>query len=348
MMQKWYEKTSTDSDVVISCSVRLARNIKGFLFSRQMSASCAEELVDKVLTQSDKLEQIVKQKVYKYKVNCLKELDKASMVEWRVISQGLAQKDKATGLLITEDEEVSIMVNEEDHLRIQVMKEGMNLSSALDKANEIDDYFSEQCGYAYDPHYGYLTSCPTNVGTGLKASYFLFLPALGMAGKIDQFAEEINKYGVQIRNIFGEANRSFGHIYQIFNKTTLGRSESEIIDNLEQVATQIILEERKRREYILSVNSDEIEDKIYRSYGVLKYAKKLSTGDSLLMLSQLKFGLDAKMIRFQSDINIIKIMMAVAPASLQKIALKQMSRNERDRYRAAYLNKILPAIAQDE
>ncbi len=343
-MRKWYEEMSADSDVLISCRVRLARNIKGNLFSRKMNDQQADQLVQRVLALTNQLEETENEKFYSCKVSALRDIDKSSMVEWHLISPALAQKNQATGIIVSEDECVSVMVNEEDHLRIQVTQGGMNLSSALDKANEIDDYFNEQLGFSFDKHYGYLTSCPTNVGTGLRASYLLFLPALSMAGKIDQLSEEISKYGVQIRNIYGEANKNFGHIYQISNKTTLGRSESEIIENLDQITSQTIEQERKRREYILSINSEEIEDKVYRSYGVLKYAKKLNTGDSILMLSQLKLGMDASIIQFDEEFNVLKTMMEITPANLQKLGKKQMGRNERDRYRAAYLNKIIPSI----
>ncbi len=346
-MRKWYEQMSADSDVLISCRVRLARNVKGNMFSRQMNEQQADQLVQQVLSLTSQLAETRNEKFYSCKVNNLRDIDKSSMVEWHLITPALAQKKQATGVLVSEDERISIMVNEEDHLRIQVTQEGMNLAQALDKANEIDDYFNEKLGFSFDKHYGYLTSCPTNVGTGLKASYLLFLPALSMAGKIDQLADEISKYGVQIRSIYGEANKNYSHIYQISNKTTLGRSESEIIDNLDQITSQTIAQERKRREYILSVNSEEIEDKIYRSYGVLKYAKKLNTGDSLLMLSQLKLGMDVSLIQFNEEFNVLKTMMEITPANLQKLGKKQMSRNERERYRATYLNQVIPSLKQN-
>ncbi|MDD5935811.1 MAG: ATP--guanido phosphotransferase [Clostridiales bacterium] len=343
-MKKWYEGMSADSDVLLSCRIRLARNIKGYLFSKKMNEQQASDLVQKVLNLTDSFAEHENEKYYSCRVNALRDIDKASMVEWHIISSALAQKNQSTGIIISEDEQVSIMVNEEDHLRIQVTQQGMNLSKALDKANEIDDYFSEQLGYAFDKHYGYLTSCPTTVGTGLRASYLLFLPALSMGGKIEQLAEEISKYGVQIRNIYGESNKSTGHIFEISNKTTLGRSESEIIENLDQITARIMTQERKRREYILSINSEEVEDKVYRSYGVLKYAKKLNTQDSMLMLSQLKLGQDASLIQFTGEFNILKTMMEIRPANIQKLGKKQMSRNERDRYRAHYLNQLIPSI----
>jgi protein arginine kinase len=274
----------------------------------------------------------------------MRDLDKNALVESHMISPLLAQKEVNTGLIVSEDESVSIMINEEDHLHIQAVYAGMNMSKALEEAMKVDDYFSDQFGYAFDDRYGYLTSCPTNVGTGLRASYIMFLPALSMGGKMEKLSEEISKYGAQIRSIYGEGSKNFGHMYIISNKTSLGRSETEIIDNLDQIVTQAMNQERKRREYILTVNSEEIEDKVFRSYGVLKYAKKVSTSDAMLMLSQLKFGSDANVIQFSEECNLTKLMMEITPANFQKIMGKTINRTERDRFRAEYLNQKLPNL----
>lgn len=343
-MQRWYEQEGKDSDVILSSRIRLARNLKGKLFPERMTTSDAKEIVDKVLAQTTVLTKKENKKFYPCRLNALRDLDKASMVEGNIISPLLAQKESDTGLILSEDERISIMINEEDHLHIQTVYGGMNMSKALTEAMKLDDYFSECFGYAFDDRYGYLTSCPTNVGTGLRASYTLFLPALSMAGKIEKLAEEIGKYGAQIRSIYGEGAKSYGHVYQISNKASLGRSESEIIDNLDQIVTQAMNQERKRREYILTVNSEEIEDKVYRSYGVLKYAKKVSTADAMLMLSQLKFGKDCNVIEFKGECNLQQLMLEIMPANFQKVIGKTINHSERDRYRAEYLNQKLPEL----
>lgn len=343
-MNKWYEEQSADSDVVISSRIRLARNIKGFYFQERMNRESAIQLVNKVTGLTKDLELKEDQKFYHCSINKLRDIDKASMVEWHIISPLLAEKELETGLIVSEDEGISVMVNEEDHLRIQAIACGMNMEKAFLDADRIDDYFSEQLGYAYDDRYGYLTSCPTNVGTGLRASYMVFLPALNIAGKIEKLAEEIGRYGAQIRGIYGEGTKGLGHIFQISNKTTLGRSEKEIIDNLEKLVDQVVFQERKRREYLINMNSDEIEDKVYRSYGVLKYAKKINTVDALMMLSQLKLGMDAGLMKLSEPLNIHKLMMEITPANLQKSLGKSIGRTERDRYRAEYISKKLPQL----
>lgn len=343
-MQRWYEQECRDCDVILSSRIRLARNLKGRLFPERMVPEEAKQVVDSILALTPELTLKEEKKFYPCRVNALRDLDRASMVEGNIISSLLAQKQTDTGLILSEDESVSIMINEEDHLHIQTIYCGMNMSKALAEAMKVDDYFGDQFGYAFDDRYGYLTSCPTNVGTGLRASYIMFLPALSIAGKIEKLMEEISKYGVQIRSFYGEGAKSYGHMYQVSNKTSLGRSESEIIDNLDQIVTQVMNQERKRREYILTVNSEEIEDKVYRSYGVLKYAKKVSTADAMLMLSQLKFGKDSNVIRFQGECNIQQLMMEIMPANFQKIIGKTINHSERDRYRAEYLNDKLPEI----
>ena len=343
-MKKWYEEQSVDNDIVISSRIRLARNIKGFYFQERMNRESAIQLVNKVTGLTKDLELKENQKFYECSVNKLRDIDKASMVEYHIISPLLAEKEVETGLIVSQDESISVMVNEEDHLRIQAVASGMNMEKAFLDADRIDDFFSEKLGYVFNERYGYLTSCPTNVGTGLRASYMVFLPALNISGKIDKLAEEIGRYGAQIRGIYGEGTKGLGHIFQISNKTTLGRSEKEIIDNLEKIVDQAVLQERKRREFLLNMNGDEIEDKVYRSYGVLKYAKSINTIDALMMLSQLKLGMDEDLIKLKEPINIHKLMMEITPANLQKSLGKSIGRGERDRYRAEYINKNLPQL----
>lgn len=343
-MKKWYEEQSVDNDIVISSRIRLARNIKGFYFQERMNRESAIQLVNKVTGLTKDLELKENQKFYECSVNKLRDIDKASMVEYHIISPLLAEKEVETGLIVSQDVSISVMVNEEDHLRIQAVASGMNMEKAFLDADRIDDFFSEKLGYVFNERYGYLTSCPTNVGTGLRASYMVFLPALNISGKIDKLAEEIGRYGAQIRGIYGEGTKGLGHIFQISNKTTLGRSEKEIIDNLEKIVDQAVLQERKRREFLLNMNGDEIEDKVYRSYGVLKYAKSINTIDALMMLSQLKLGMDEDLIKLKEPINIHKLMMEITPANLQKSLGKSIGRGERDRYRAEYINKKLPQL----
>ncbi|NLK26893.1 MAG: protein arginine kinase [Clostridiales bacterium] len=343
-MLKWYEQNVADSDVVISSRVRLARNLEEFPFSGKLQEEQAVTLVNKVKKITNLLSEKDHRKYYSCNISTLSEIDKSAMVERHIVSPLLATKEQTTGLILSEDETISIMINEEDHVRIQAIVGGMNLEEAYQEADKIDDIAYDELHFAYDEKYGYLTECPTNAGTGMRASCMVFLPALSSARMIQKLIEEVGKYGMTIRGIYGEGSKSLGNMYQISNQKTLGNSEREIIDNLKRIVTQIVKQERKRREYMLSVNSDEIQDQVYRTYGILKYARQISSDDAMNLLSQLKFGVDAKLIKLDRECNIHKLMMGVQPGSLQWTLGKNVGSLSRDQARAEYIRKELPTI----
>ena len=343
-MLKWYEQIVPDSDVVISSRIRLARNLADYPFSFKITENQAAGLVDKVKKITSSLAEKEKKEFYACNISTLSDIDKTAMVERHIVSPLLAEKEQTTGLILSEDETISIMINEEDHVRIQAIVGGMNLETAYSEADRIDDLAYEQLHFAYDEKYGYLTSCPTNAGTGLRASCMVFLPALSSARMIQKLMEELGKYGVTIRGIYGEGTKSLGSIYQISNQKTMGNSESEIIENLKRIVSQVVKQERKRREYMLSVNADELEDQVFRSYGVLKYARQISSDDAMTLLSQLKFGKDSGLVRFDREFNIHKLMMGVQPGSLQWTLGKNFGSLSRDQSRAEYIRKELPTI----
>ncbi len=343
-MLKWYEEIVPDSDVVISSRVRLARNLDNYPFSSKISEEQANSLVNEVKGVSSSLSEKDNRRYYACNISTLSDIDKTAMVERHIVSPLLAQKEQTTGLILSEDETISIMINEEDHVRIQAIVGGMNLEKAYQEADRIDDIAYEKLHFAYDEKYGYLTSCPTNAGTGLRASCMVFLPALSSARLIQKLIEEVGKYGVTIRGIYGEGTKSLGNIYQISNQKTMGNSESEIIENLKRVVLQVVKQERKRREYMLSVSSDEIEDQVFRSYGVLKYARQISSEDAMALLSQLKFGVDCGLVKFDKEFNVHKLMMGVQPGSLQWTLGKNVGSLTRDQSRAEYIRKELPKM----
>lgn len=343
-MLKWYEQLVPDSDVVISSRVRLARNLETYPFAEKIEEKQAQALVNEVKGIAPLLSERGKRRYYACNISTFSDIDKTAMVERHIVSPLLAEKEQTTGLILSEDETVSIMINEEDHVRIQAIVGGMNLEQALKEADFIDDMAYEKLHFAYDEKYGYLTSCPTNTGTGMRASCMVFLPALSSARLIQKLIEEVGKFGVTIRGIYGEGTKSLGNIYQISNQKTMGTSESEIIENLKRIVFQVVKQERKRREYMLSVNADEIEDQVHRSYGILKYARQLSSDDAMSLLSQLKFGMDLGLISFDRDFNVHKLMMGVQPGSLQWTLGKNVGSLTRDQARAEYIRKELPTI----
>lgn len=342
-MLKWYEEKNSDSDVIISSRIRLARNLREYPFAVKLQDEKAKELVED-LTDHIELSKEENPAFHRCKLSNLSEVDKNAMVERHIVSPLLATKKQETGLIVSEDESISVMINEEDHLRIQSIISGMNLEKAYEKANEVDDMISDKYTLAYDEKYGYLTSCPTNVGTGLRASYMCFLPALTGAGMIVNLVEELGRYGITIRGIYGEESRSIGNLYQISNEKTLGRTESDIIENLNSIIIQIMKQERKRREYMLTNNYNEIEDQIYRAYGILRYTKQITSSDSMAFLSLLKLGIDAGILKPKKDINVFQMMMDVQPASLQYKMGKNAGSTLRNRFRAEYINNCLDQI----
>ena len=343
-MQKWYETEVSMKNVVISSRVRFARNLKNYCFHQKLKDEDAKLLVSEIMNIKNELEELDGMEYHSFQVNKLTDIEKSSKIEYQMMTPILSEKKQATGLLLSQDESMSIMVNEEDHIRIQAVTYGMSMTKALERAEKMDDFISEKFEYAFDEKFGYLTSSPFHVGTGLKASYLLFLPALTMAGKIQKLAEEIEKYGVIMQGIFGEASENLGNIYEFSSKKTLGMNEKEIIENLTQVVKQAVIQEKKRREYLLTVNGDDIEDKVYRSYGVLKYAKRLNMTDALTLLSQLKFGFDTELIKLKTTKTLLQMMLEIQPANLQRIIGKNLGSKELDYYRAEYLNRELPEL----
>jgi len=343
-MLKWYEQIVPDGDVVISSRVRLARNLEDYMFSPLLEEDEAIKLVDQVKGITSALEEEDHRKYYSCNIKSLSDIDKAAMVERHIVSPLLVDKEQTTGLILSEDETVSIMINEEDHVRIQAIVGGMNLEKAYEVADHIDDLAYDKLKFAYDEKYGYMTSCPTNVGTGMRASCMVFLPALNAARMIQKLIEEVGRYGVTIRGIYGEGTKSLGSIYQISNQKTLGNSEREIIQNLNRIVDQVMKQERKRREYMLSLNTDEIEDQVYRAYGILKYARQITPDDAMTFLSQIKFGADSGLIKFDREFNVHNMMMGVQPGSLQWTLGKNVGSTTRDKSRAEYISKELPRI----
>lgn len=342
-MLKWYEEKGENNDIVISSRVRLARNLEKYPFSPILSDEQAINLVEEV----NQTLQGYKDKEGAYtlcNLNIINEVDKLAMVERHILSPLIAKKKQSTGLIISENESTSILINEEDHIRIQSIAGGMNIEKAYKRANEIDDLTYEQLKYAFDEKYGYLTSCPTNVGTGLRASYMVFLPALDAAGKIARLTDEVSKYGMALRGMYGEGSSGSTNIYQISNQKTLGSAETDIINNLYGIVAQVIKQERKRREFVLTTNYDEIEDQINRSYGVLKYAKQINSKDAMTLLSQVKFGVDTGIISFSEDFNLYSLMMAIQPSNIQYRLGKTIGSKIRDKVRAEYISEQLPNL----
>lgn len=329
----WYLENGKDSDVVISTRIRFARNLSGMQFTNRATDEELEEILKKVKNAE------IDKDLHFIKLEDLDELMQNSLVEKHIISGDLLKK-KYAGILLNDAEDVSIMINEEDHLRIQVMKAGFELENSLKDAINIDEKIASKLDYAYDEKYGFLTACPTNIGTGLRASVMLHLPALRITGRIEKVLEVINKVNLNVRGIYGEGTEAIGDLYQISNKVSLGVTEEEIIENLGAIVKKVIEQERKAREFLKN-NAGDIEDKIYRKFGNLVYAKKMSHSECAKLISIVRMGINMGIITEIDNQKINEINIISKVATLQKYLKKNLDANERDIERAKLIKQII-------
>ena len=333
----WYLQNGKDSDVVISSRVRLARNLREYPFPTKFSKEQAQEVLDKI-------KEITPSIGYGLKfvnLNDIDDITKVSLVEKHVISPEFAvNKEKHGAILINDEENICMMINEEDHLRMQVFASGLDLENLKNLMIEIDEKLDGMLHYAFSEKYGYLTSCPTNVGTAMRASVMVHLPALTMTGNIHKILNIVNGFGMNIRGIYGERTQSQGDIYQISNNQTLGLTENDIIKNLNTITEKVIEQERMARKY-LAKNSIDLEDRVYRAYGTLAYATKLSSDECKKLLSYVKLGTDLGIIKELTDSKISKLYLYNQPANLQKYVGKKLDGYEREIKRPEVIKQII-------
>lgn len=336
-MANWYLQNGKESDVVISSRVRLARNIKEFNFPNSYSKEEAKMIINKI-------KDITPNLGYGLKFIELKSIDditKISLIEKHLISPDFAMSKKEnTAMIINEDENICIMINEEDHIRLQVFGSGFDIENLINLAIEIDEKLSELVNYAYSEKYGFLTACPTNVGTSARVSVMVHLPALTLTGNITKVLDVVNNFGMNIRGIYGEGTLTQGNVYQIFNNQSLGITEKEIIKNVKAITEKVIEQERLARKY-LTKNALDLEDKLYRSFGTVSYAKKLSAEECRKLLSDVKLGTDLGIIKELTDFKVNKLLLFTKPGNMQKYFGKQLNSYERDIKRAEIIKQIL-------
>ncbi|MBP3502237.1 MAG: protein arginine kinase [Clostridia bacterium] len=336
-MSNWYLQNGKDSDVVISSRVRLARNLIEYNFPNKT-------LKDESKNVLEKMEEITPSLGYGLKFLKLENIDditKISLMEKHLISPDFAMNSKPNkAILINDDENICIMVNEEDHLRLQVFSAGLELENLVGLITEIDDKLSELVNYAYNEKYGYLTACPTNVGTAMRVSIMVHLPALTLTGNISKVLRAVNNFGMNIRGIYGEGTESKGDVYQIFNSQSLGLSEKEIMKNVKTITDKIIEQERLARKY-LTKKPLELEDRVYRSYGILANARRLTSDECRQLLSDIKLGTDLGIITELDDSKVKKLELYTKPGNLQKYDGSQLNAFDRDIKRCEVIKKIL-------
>lgn len=325
-MAKWLEEKGVEEDIVISTRVRLARNLDSFKFPQIMNTSESEELINIILNRVEDSKDN-----YKFiKVKDLNEREKLSFVENHLISPGLLKSPERGCFFVRDDEKVSIMLNEEDHIRFQTLLPGFNMEEGWKICSEIDDFIERDINYAFDEDFGYLTACPTNVGTGLRASVMVHLPAITMTGHLDSLGDSLRKLGLTIRGMYGEGTKGLGCLYQISNQTTLGQSEEEILLKLDKIMKQIISRERGTRRFLEKNRKLDLEDRIIRSYGLVKNNRRISTEEAMKNLSNIKLGIDMDIIENIDSKEITKLMIRIQRANIQVKADKKMDKKSRD------------------
>jgi protein arginine kinase len=271
----------------------------------------------------------------------LNALQKRVLVEKHLISPQLAEHSTYGACLLSPNEEVSIMINEEDHIRIQCLFPGLQLTEALQMANGLDDWLEEKIDYAFDEKRGYLTSCPTNVGTGMRASVMMHLPALVMTQQMNRIVPAINQLGLVVRGIYGEGSEALGNIFQISNQLTLGKSEEDIVNDLLSVVQQLIAQERSAREALVKTSNIQLEDRVFRSFGILAHSRVMETKEAAKCLSDVRLGIDLGYIENISRSILNELMILTQPGFLQQYAGGPLRPDERDIRRASLIRERL-------
>ena len=327
-MSKWYIGAGEQSDIVVSTRIRLARNITEYPFPNKLNTKSRMELNNVI---KEALESDNKYNLRFLEMRTLARFEAASMAERHIISPEFASDLDGRALMLSPEEDISIMLNEEDHIRLQVMKSGFALDEAYSVANEIDDVLGDKCNFAFDERIGFLTQCPTNLGTGMRASVMLHLPALTLSGQIHKLINTVSKLGLTFRGAFGEGTNAVGDMYQLSNQITLGISEEFAIKNLKAITLQLCAQERTAREEMLKDVST--EDRIFRAYGLLKWARLLSTKELMENLSFVRLGSVTGKINIPIE-TVNELMVSMQPATINARAGQKLPTQERDSIRA--------------
>ena len=327
------------NEVVISTRIRLARNLKDFPFPCNLSAQGREKVIEKVRDAVKNSNSSVASDFSFIKLSELSSTQSVSLVEKRLVSPEFISDSDGRALLLSKDESFSIMINEEDHIRLQVITKGLSLEQAYDTADKLDTLLDENLDFAFDEKLGYLTQCPTNLGTGMRASVMLHLPALEKSRAISRIAGNLSKLGLTIRGAHGEGTEPKGALYQLSNQVTLGISEKAAIENLKSITEQLVAQEKQARERLCS--SIDIQDTISRSLGILRSALVISHDEALKLLSNVRLGIVSKQIKSVKTETIDRLMTAVEPATLSVNIKKNLLAHERDIERARLLRAEL-------
>ncbi|NGZ78105.1 protein arginine kinase [Saccharibacillus alkalitolerans] len=339
-LSTWMRGEGRDSDIVISSRVRIARNLRSLPFPLVASEEQAEQVRQTVIGAAEQASEALGP-LQPVRLDELSEVDRQVLVEKHLVSPALANESQEAAVVLSADESLSIMVNEEDHLRIQCLYPGFQVKEAWERATSVDDVLEAYIDYAFDDRRGYLTSCPTNVGTGLRASVMIHLPALVMTHQIGRVLNAVSQVGLTVRGIYGEGSEAQGNLFQISNQITLGQSEKEIVDNLEGIVGQIIEYERQARSRLVSESKIRLYDRVMRSYGILTHAAIMDGKEAAQRLSDVRLGVDLGWIDGLPMTLLNELTILTQPNFLQKTFGATMNTSEKDMYRAQLIRDKL-------
>ncbi len=337
---EWLRGTGPESDIVISSRIRLARNLAAFPFTNRASALQKAE-IEKLVRDRITILGLVPPLSY-ITLAYMTSLDRQFLVERQLISRELANSEGPRGIALVPQETASLMVNEEDHIRVQVMRSGFDLDEAWQDIDRFDDALEDKVTYAFSEEFGYLTACPTNVGTGMRASVMLHLPALGLTKQIEKVFRALQKINLAVRGLYGEGSRASGDFYQISNQVTLGKSESTILAEIREVIPQIITYERQARTTLTRESRQALHDKVSRAYGTLKSATMMTSEETMELLSSVRLGINLQLLEDNITIPTVnELFIHTQPAHLQKLMGASLDGEERNSARARYLRSRL-------
>ena len=340
----WLDASGPHADIVLSTRIRLARNLQGHAFGSRAREGEREGILAEV-TDAARAQPRLRNGT-SVDLAAVSTLTRQVLLERHLISREMAGENAAgsrpgAGLIVAVDESVSLMVNEEDHIRLQGLLSGLRLQEAYHLVERLDEDLGGGLAFAYHPEFGYLTSCPTNVGTGLRASILIHLPGLVLTKEIGKVLQGINQVGLTYRGLYGEGSEVVGNFFQISNQTTLGKSEDDLIDHLQTIVAKVIQYETEARAVLMRDAPAVIEDKIWRAYGLLRYARTLSFEEVMNLLSGLRLGVSMKLLPGLSVYTLNKIMIYTQVAHLEQAAGRPLSDEEADLHRASYVRRIL-------
>ena len=336
---EWLRGAGPVSDIVMSSRIRLARNLEKLPFATRATKASQREVLDIVKRGLGHTTTLKRPLILE--ISELDEVDRQFLVERHLVSREHVVQPDDKAVAIGQGEVISIMVNEEDHLRIQAMQSGLNLRDAWSLIDALDDELSEAIPYAYSSDWGYLTCCPTNTGTGMRASVMVHLPSLVITKQINKVLHTITRLGLTARGLYGEGTEASGNFFQISNQVALGRSEEEIIENIERILTEVIHQEQAAREALMTNNRVQLEDRIWRAFGVLRHAKTMSSTEALDLLSAVRLGVDLGLMNGLTRTTVNELFIFSQPAHLQKLEGKALTAKDRDTKRAELIRNRL-------